>query len=79
MCILHADQSQQNKNTMLNSRKLKQSQEIIRLMEKHNITNNELARELKVTSQTIYNVKKGEASIQLIEHALLILDNWEES
>jgi DNA-binding XRE family transcriptional regulator len=79
MCILHADQSQQNKNTMLNSKKLKQSQEIIRLMEKHNITNNELARELKVTSQTIYNVKKGEASIQLIEHALLILDNWEES
>jgi DNA-binding XRE family transcriptional regulator len=64
---------------MLNSKKLKQSQEIIRLMEKHNITNNELARELKVTSQTIYNVKKGEASIQLIEHALLILDNWEES
>jgi DNA-binding XRE family transcriptional regulator len=46
-------------------------------MEKHNISNNELARAIKVTPQTIYNVKKGNASYQILDHILLILDNWE--
>jgi DNA-binding XRE family transcriptional regulator len=62
---------------MTTNRKKNQANEIIRLMEKHNISNNELARAIKVTPQTIYNVKKGNASYQILDHILLILDNWE--
>jgi DNA-binding XRE family transcriptional regulator len=62
---------------MTTNRKQNQANEIIRLMEKHNISNNELARAIKVTPQTIYNVKKGNASYQILDHILLILDNWE--
>jgi DeoR/GlpR family transcriptional regulator of sugar metabolism len=60
-------------------RKIKQAGEIIRLMEHNSVSVLELSRELKVTAQTVYNLRKGNASYQLLEHALLILDNWNET
>ncbi len=47
-------------------------------MEKHGISADQLARELKVTTQTVYNMRRGNVSNQLFEHALLILDTWEQ-
>lgn len=58
--------------------KIKQSNEINKLMDVNSVSALELARALKVSPQTVYNLRKGNASYQLLEHALLILDNWNE-
>ena len=63
----------------MNTTKINKRDEIKRLMELHSISADALARELKVTTQTIYNMRRGNVSDQLMEHALLVLDNWEEA
>lgn len=56
--------------------KKKQGDEIKRIMLEKDVKVQELARALKVTAQTIYNVQRGTASDQLLDHTLLILDTW---
>jgi DNA invertase Pin-like site-specific DNA recombinase len=67
----------QPRPTKMTHRKNRNAAEIAELMKKHGISANELARALKVTAQTVYNLLKGQSSDQLIDHALLVLDNWE--
>lgn len=62
---------------MNQSKKNKQATEVRRIMSEKNITTAELARVLKVTSQTVYNMRKGDSSEQLYDHAFRVLDGWE--
>jgi DNA-binding XRE family transcriptional regulator len=64
---------------MNQSKKNKQAAEVRRIMTEKNISVAELARTLKVTAQTVYNMRDGKVSEQLFEHTFILLDNWEES
>jgi DNA-binding Xre family transcriptional regulator len=62
---------------MNQSKKNKQAAEVRRIMTEKNISVAELARTLKVTAQTVYNMREGKVSEQLFEHAFRVLDAWE--
>jgi DNA-binding transcriptional regulator YiaG len=38
----------------------------------------ELARALSVTTQTVRNLRYGNASDQLLRHAIIVIENWEQ-
>lgn len=63
--------------TNLNKRKQNQSEQIRVIMARKSVKSIDLAKALKVTNQTVYNIRSGNASDQLLEHALMVLDNWE--
>jgi DNA-binding Xre family transcriptional regulator len=60
-------------------KKLNQSNDLKRIMTKKKISADDLARALKVTTQTVYNLRRGNASEQLFDHAFIIVDKWEAS
>jgi DNA-binding Xre family transcriptional regulator len=62
---------------MNQSKKNKQAAEVRRIMTEKNISVAELARTLKVTAQTVYNMRDGKVSEQLFEHTFRVLDAWE--
>lgn len=70
--------NQTNRGNLTMSKKNRNAEEIRRLMEQKGVTVTDMAYALRVTSQTIYNLQKGQVSDQLLEHAFLVLDKWEE-
>lgn len=51
--------------------------DIKRLMKLKRVSADALARELKVTTATVYNLRKGKASEQLSDYALIVLEKLE--
>jgi hypothetical protein len=78
-CILISDHPILTGLNMPTQTKLNQAEEVKRIMTEKKISADDLARALKITTQTVYNMRRGATSNQLYDHAFIVLDNWEES